>query len=181
MFLLSSPPVPLVLIFPTITVSQMTLIESIYSPCTTLGLSFHWWVVIWSSVWNLVNPLAVVAFLLPWSPHWLPPGLVMSIGHLWTIYWRPGTCRFTPPLSLLSFSPLERPMQPSGYFLSHFLLYRYVHKVNWYIFDQGEMYWGLWMTCRNYHSPLSFIHLMYTYCRHPLVSKYNNNIVWWYI
>jgi hypothetical protein len=67
----------------------------------------------------------------------------------------PGACRFTLPLSFPSFSPwnaLFSPIQLPGYFLSHVLWYRNVHKFNSYIFDQGEMYWGLWMRCRNHHA-----------------------------
>ena len=67
----------------------------------------------------------------------------------------PGACRFTLPLSFPSFSPwnaLFSPIQLPGYFLSH-VLCRNFHKVNSYIFDQGEMYWGLWMRCRNHHAP----------------------------
>jgi hypothetical protein len=153
------------MIFSTITVSQTTLIQSIYTSWTTLGCSFYWWVAIWSSVWPLVDPLAVVAFLLPRSPHWLSPGSLMLIGHLLTICWCSGACRITLPFPFPPVPPwnaLFSPIQPPEYFISHFLLCRNVHKVTWYIFDQGEMYWGLWMRCRNHHGPLSFIHLMYT-------------------
>jgi hypothetical protein len=151
MFLAVFSPVPLVIIFSTITVSQKTLMQSLYTLWTLIWFAFSWWVVIWNSVSPLVDLLALVAFLLLWGPHWLHPGLVMFIGHLWTIYWCSGACRFPPPLLFPLFPPwnaLYSPIQLPECFLLHFLLYRNVYKVNWYIFDQGEMFWGLWMRCR---------------------------------
>ena len=96
-----------------------------------------------SSVWPLVNPVSVVAFLLPWSPHWLSSGLIMVTWHLATIYWCSGACRFTSPLPSPPFLPWNALFNPQNIlYRIFFWLYRNVHKVDWYIFDRGEKYWA---------------------------------------
>ena len=107
-------------------------------------------------MWSLVSPLAVVAFCYPGTPIDLPLALLCLqdickhfIDDLAQVIWHMQVHSSPPAPHFPLGTPCSTPKIP---YIS-FLLYKNVYKVNWYIFDQGGMYCGFWMRCRNHHYP----------------------------